>query len=125
MERVRGNIHINGRPAWTLYDTGSRNSYALSESVNGSPVITLRDPFRVRIGGGKYRLRKQAVISARIENKPVSFNAFIIDDLGNDEDGKKIQVLFGALDMRRFGIRPVPDKEKLDLSNYTRDFVEY
>ena len=108
-----------------LYDTGSRNSYAVPDSIRGLPVVALPEPFRVSLGGKKHSLHKQVAINAHIEKKPVIFNAFVIESIGKDEDGKDIQILFGALDMQRWGIRPVPDKEKLDLKHYSREFVEF
>jgi hypothetical protein len=39
-------------------------------------------------------------------------------------EGKPIEILFGALAMKQWGIRPVPDEEKLDLSHYPNEFAE-
>jgi hypothetical protein len=49
----------------------------------------------------------------------------VVDDLGRDEDGKEIEVILGALAMQQWGIRPIPDREKLDLSHYPEEFVEF
>jgi len=40
----------------------------------------------------------------------------VVKDIGKDEEGKPIEVLFGALAMQQWGIRPVPDEERLDLA---------
>ena len=45
--------------------------------------------------------------------------------IGQDEDGRVIDVLFGALPMQLWGIRLDPQNEVLDLSHFTRDFVEF
>ena len=42
-----------------------------------------------------------------------------------DEEGKPIEVLFGALAMQQWGIRRNPAEEKLDLSHYPKEFVEF
>jgi len=42
-----------------------------------------------------------------------------------DEDGKALEVLFGALAMQNWGIRLVLDKEKLDMTHYPKEFVEF
>ena len=42
-----------------------------------------------------------------------------------DEEGKPIEVLFGALAMKQWGIRLNPAEEKLDLSHYPKEFVEF
>jgi hypothetical protein len=38
----------------------------------------------------------------------------VIEDIGKDEDGKLIEILFGALAMQQWGIRLNPAEEKLD-----------
>jgi len=35
------------------------------------------------------------------------------------------QVLLGALAMQQWGIRPIPDEERLDMSHYTREFLKF
>jgi hypothetical protein len=49
----------------------------------------------------------------------------VIDEIGNDEDGNPIDVIFGELAMQQWGIRPIPDEEKLDMSHFTSEFVEF
>jgi len=49
----------------------------------------------------------------------------VVDEIGTDEDGRAIEILFGALAMRQWGIRLIPDEEKLDLSHYPDEFVEF
>ena len=49
----------------------------------------------------------------------------VVDEIGADEDGHPIEVLFGALAMQQWGIRPIPDQEKLDFSHYSEEFVEF
>ena len=49
----------------------------------------------------------------------------VIDEIGNDEDGTPIEILFGALAMQQWGIRLIPDEEKLDLTRYPEEFLEY
>jgi hypothetical protein len=40
-------------------------------------------------------------------------------------DGRRIEVLFGALAMQQWGIRRVPDEERLGLSHYPEEFIEF
>ena len=49
----------------------------------------------------------------------------MINDIGPDEEGKPIDILFGARAMQQWGIRAVPDEERLDLSHYPDEFVEF
>jgi len=48
----------------------------------------------------------------------------VIDEIRNDENGIRIEILFGALAMQQRGIRLIPEQEKLDLSHYPEEFVE-
>ena len=54
-----------------------------------------------------------AVLDAEVQGCKVSTHAMVIDEIGKDEDGRPIEVLFGALAMQQWGIRPVPDQETL------------
>jgi hypothetical protein len=49
----------------------------------------------------------------------------VIDNIGNDEDGVPIEILVGALAMQQWGIRLVPEEEKLDLTHYPKEFLEF
>jgi len=52
-------------------------------------------------------------------------HAMVVDEIGKDDEGKSIDVLFGALAMQQWGIRPIPDAERLDLTHYPKEFVEF
>lgn len=49
----------------------------------------------------------------------------VIDEIGEDEEGTSIDILFSALAMQQWGIRPIPDEEKLDLTHYPEEFLEF
>jgi len=42
-----------------------------------------------------------------------------------DENGNPIEILFGALAMQQWGIWLIPEQEKLDMSHYPEEFVEF
>ena len=56
---------------------------------------------------------------------PIRGHARVLDKIGIDEDGKRIDVLIGALTMQEWGIRPIPDEERLDMTHYPKEFVEF
>jgi hypothetical protein len=68
---------------------------------------------------------RTALLQAEIEGHLISTHAMVIDEIGTDEDGRHIEILFGALAMQQWGIRPVPDEERLDLTHYPEEFVEF
>jgi len=60
-----------------------------------------------------------------LEGLLVSTHARVRESIGSDEEGNPIDVVLGALAMQEWGIRPLPDEERLDLSRYPKEFVEY
>ena len=125
MGRVREHIEIDGRKCWTLFDTGARNTYVVPEVAALLVTSALQEPFRSSLGGTVKEAKQTAILEARVEGCRISTHAMVIDRIGNDEDGKPIDVLFGALAMQQWGIRPVPDTEKLDMSHYSKEFLEF
>jgi hypothetical protein len=85
----------------------------------------LPKPFRSALGGKVKKTTKGAFLNAQVQRHKVFTHALVIDEIGQDEDGKPIEVLFGALAMQQWGIRPVPDEERLDLTHYPKEFVEF
>lgn len=125
MGRIRQMIKIDGREFWTLFDTGARNSYVVQSVARLLKTSRTLHPFRSAIGGKVKETNTSALLEAEVEGRPVSTHAMVIDEIGNDEDGTPIEVLFGALAMQQWGVRPIPDEEKLDLSHYPEEFVEF
>jgi hypothetical protein len=77
------------------------------------------------LGGSTHEVTHVCLVQATIDDHPLEFQASVIDEIGPDEDGRVIDVLFGAIAMQLWGIRLDPQNEVLDLSHFTRDFVEF
>jgi len=118
-------IRVDGRDCWTLFDTGARNTYVVPAVAEVLVTSKALHPFRTAIGGEVKQADTTALLEAEVEGHPISTHAMVIDRIGDDEDGNPIEILFGALAMQQWGIRPVPDEEKLDLSHYPDEFVEF
>ena len=125
MGRVRQAIKINGRECWTLFDTGARNTYVVPTVAQLLTVCKSPHAFRSALGGRVRETHTTAVLQAEIGGRPISTHAMVIDEIGCDEEGRQIEVLLGALAMQQWGIRPIPDEERLDLSHYPEEFVEF
>jgi Aspartyl protease len=125
MGRVREHIKVDGHQYWTLFDTGARNTYIIPAVANDLMTKKMAAPFRTALGGEIKEARSSAILEAEVEGHRIATHALVIDEIGRDEDGKPIEVLFGALAMQQWGIRPIPDQEKLDLTHYPKEFVEY
>jgi hypothetical protein len=125
MGRVREHIEIKGRKFWTLFDTGARNT-CIARNVAAVLVTSkLTKPFPTALGGSVKKARESALLEGKIEGHHFTTHAMVLDEIGQDEDGKNIEILFGALAMQQWGIRPLPDEERLDLSHYTKEFLEF
>ena len=125
MGRVRRDIKVDGRQCWTLFDTGARNTYVVPSVAEHLATSKSAEPYRTAIGGEVKKTDTTAILQAEIEGLPISTHAMVIDEIGPDEDGRPIEILLGALAMQQWGIRPVPDEERLDLSRYPDEFVEF
>ena len=118
-------ITVDGKKCWTLFDSGARNTYVIpsvAEVLRTSPTPRT---IRTALGGDIKETNTEAILHAEIEGHPVSTYALVITEIGKDEEGKPIEVLFGALAMKQWGIRLNPAEEKLDLSHYPKEFVEF
>jgi hypothetical protein len=125
MGRIRRMIKVDGRKCWTLFDTGARNTYLIPAVARLLGKRKLAHAFRSAIGGKVRKSDTIAVLEAQVEGHPIATHAMVVDEIGTDEDGKPIEILFGALAMQQWGIRPIPDEERLDLSHYPREFIEF
>ena len=125
MGRIRQTINVNGLECCTLFDAGARNTYVTPSVAQILKTSKMADAFRSALGGEVKETRTSAILEAEIEGHAIATHALVIDEIGKDETGKPIQILFGALAMRQWGIRPVPDEDRLDLTNYPETFVEF
>ena len=125
MGRVRELIAVDGKQCWTLFDTGARNTYVIPAVAEALITAETPRPIRTALGGSIKEATRTALLQAEIEGRPISTHAMVVNEIGKDEDGRPIEILFGALAMQQWGIRPVPDEERLDLSHYPEEFVEF
>jgi hypothetical protein len=125
MGRIREYIRVDGKRFWTLFDTGARNTYVIPVVAAHLATAKLSTPFRSALGGKIRKAAKGAVLNAQVQGHKISTHALVVDEIGQDDEGKPIEILFGALAMQQWGIRPVPDEERLDLTHYPKEFVEF
>lgn len=125
MGRIREMIKVNEQDFWTLFDTGSRNTYIVPTVAALLTTSKVKKPFRSALGGKYREANETALLEAELEGRRISTHAMVIDEIGNDENGIPIEILFGALAMQQWGIRLIPEQEKLDLTYYPEEFVEF
>ena len=125
MGRVKENIEVKSKKFWTLFDTGARNTYVVPKVAALLSTSELAKPFKSHLGGSIKKAKRTALLEGTVEGCRVSTHAMVIDEIGKDEDGRPIEILFGALAMQQWGIHPIPEEEKLDMSHYSKEFVEF
>lgn len=125
MGRVFAESKIGKRNYWTLFDSGARNTYVTRRAARGLDLRKLPEAQIANMGGKAHRVNQVCLLFAEIEGHKVQVQARVVDSIGDDEDGRPIEVLFGALAMQEWGIKLDLQEEKLDWSRYTTDFVEY
>ncbi|MGH7960192.1 MAG: hypothetical protein ACRERD_00005, partial [Candidatus Binatia bacterium] len=102
-----------------------RNTYIVPAVASVLSTSETAHSIRTALGGAVQEIHKTALLEAEVEGLPISTHAMVIDHIGHDEEGKPIEILFGALAMQQWGIRLIPEQEKLDLSHYSTEFVEF
>ena len=125
MGRIRQMINVQGRDSWTLFDSGARKTYITPAVAAMLTTAQLEHPVPTALGGAHKEAKQAALLEAKIEGLPISTHALVLDRIGLDEEGKQIEVLFGALAMQEWGIRLNPPDEKLDMTHYPTEFVEF
>jgi hypothetical protein len=125
MGRIREYVKVNGKKYWALFDSGARNTYVVPEVASHLATTKLPKAFKSALGGTVKKTSKAALLVAQIEGRNVSTNALVVDTIGKDEENRPIEILFGALAMQQWGIRLVPAEERLDLTFYPKEFVEF
>jgi len=125
MGRIFQMIKVDGREFWTLFDTGAKNTYVVPAVARLMTRRKMAGVFRSAIGGKARKSDTMVLLEAKVQGHLIGTRALLVDDIGEDENGKPIEILFGALAMQEWGIRPIPDEERLDLTRYTRTFVEF
>ena len=103
-----------------------RSKHVCTSIGRGSFKISVPTPtVRTALGGSVKETNTATVLNAEIEGHPITTHALVIDEIGKDENGTPIEILFGALAMQQWGIPLIPDEERLDLSHYPQEFVEF
>jgi hypothetical protein len=125
MGRIRLDIEIDGRNCWTLFDSGARYSYITRDAAAGLGLQKLPQTRRSSLGGRVHDVDEVGLVLASVQGHALEFQASVVDQIGKDEDGRTIDVLFGAIAMQLWGIRLDMQNERLDFSHFATEFVEF
>ncbi len=125
MARIIKEIEIEGKKANALFDTGAVYTYVLGRYVVDSVKKTVREPYRVALGGRMIEIKELCLIGGSIEGLGFDTEAVPIDILGK-VDGYELDAIVGALTMEQWEIKLDPKTQALDLEGLRRrEFTEF
>jgi hypothetical protein len=125
MGRVFQEIEVEGQKFWTLFDIGSVNTYVISSVGQLLLGKTLSETRIAHFGGGTHQIKQYALLEGEVEEYKIDTEAYVVNEIGEDENDREIEILFGALAMQKWGIIINMKEEKLDFSHYPKEFVEF
>jgi hypothetical protein len=114
----------NNKSLHTLFDTGAVHNYVTSKAARGLSINRLPQPFTVGIGGKTRSIHEACFIYGELQGKRLFCWGLVVEELGLDEQ-EEIDMLLGAVEMQRWNIRIDPREERLDLSGFREEFIEY
>jgi hypothetical protein len=122
--RIIRQIEIEGKTATALFDTGSLHTYVAMRLLEGAPTRPLRRPYKVGLGGRTFEVKIHCSIQGAIDGLEFHTEVVPVDEIGM-VDGKKIDIIIGALTMEEWEIIPNLTEGTLDLTGLRRrEFTE-
>lgn len=101
------------------------HTYVSGRLLEGVPIRTLSQPYKVALGGRIIEVKEYCSIEGTIEGLVFHTEVIPIDEVGK-ADGQVVDVLIGALTMEEWEIIPNPRDGTLDLSGLRRrEFTEF
>ncbi|MBI1923568.1 hypothetical protein HYR99_04890 [Candidatus Poribacteria bacterium] len=125
MGRIRQHIDVDSQQCWALFDSGARNTYIVKDVAIHLPMFQLKQPQVVNLGGQPHHVFNDCRLECTIDGFQILTHARVLEEIGTDEDGNRIEILMGALTMQEWGIRLNMAEEKLDMSHYPKEFIEF
>jgi len=127
MGRIYEFVGVGGKQLNTLFDSGAVRSYITRKSAEDADlkIEKLKNAFRTGLGGQTQVVDEYCVVQGNIKGNPFFITSNVIEDLGTDERGEEIRLLFGATDMQVWNINLDLKKETIDVSKFRREFIEY
>ena len=124
MTRTFKEIEIEGKKAYSLFDTGSLRSYTWKEFA--SEVRRKTIPFKVGFGGRLYEADEVCLQICAIDGLEFDIEAHPVEEIGSDERGRRIDAIIGAIGMEKWGLIPDPKTGSIDLTTLRkREFIEF
>jgi hypothetical protein len=125
MGRIQLELDVDGKKCWTLFDSGARNSYITVEAAAGLSLLPVKGMRKSALGGREHQVTHVCHVPTSLDGHALEIPASVVDEIGPDENGRRIDILFGALAMQQWNVKLDVPNERLDLTHLTHDFVEF
>lgn len=125
MGRTYDTIISDNRSLHALFDTGAVHNYVTKKAARGLSISRLPEPFTVGIGGERKSIQEACFVYGELQGRRLFCWGLVVEELGLDEQNEEIDMLFGAIEMQRWNIKINPGEERLDLSGFREEFIEY
>jgi len=79
MGGVHEMIVVDGKQRWTLFDTGTRNTYVVPTAAESLVTSETPRPIRTAPRGSLKETTRTALLQAEVEGHPVSTHAMVVD----------------------------------------------
>lgn len=125
--RIYDTLVVNGASLHAIFDPGAQNSYITKSALTKLHLQPqpIGYTYRVGLGGKKQKIKEEASFLGKLHGFSLHLRPYLIDALGKSEEGKEIDLLFGILDMEKWGVELDIEHKKLDLSYLRKEFVEF
>lgn len=125
MGRIKASVRIDGQDYWALFDCGAINTYIVEDAASCLPTFGLEKPEHIALGGKTHNVTRKCRLTCLVEGYLIDVLARVLKEIGKDEEGRRIEVLIGALAMEEWGIILIPKQKRLDMTHYPKEFIEY
>ncbi len=99
MARRFKEMKMEGKEVFVLFDAGSLRSYVRKELASDIKRKTI--PFKVGLGGFSFEIDESCRLNCEIEGLEFDIEAHPIEGPGNDERGRQIDAVIGAIGMQK------------------------
>lgn len=123
--RVYEQVRIDGQRHIALFDSGARNTFVVPSVAALGVRMRLHPAHLVALGGRRRKVVEHCTVTGSLLGHRLFLDALVIPEIRRGDQGRSIEILVGALAMQLWGIELDLRHERLDLSNFSKEFVEF
>ena len=105
MGRIRLELDVDGKKCWALFDSGARNSCITAETAAGLSLLPVKGIRKSSLGGREHQVTHVCHVPTNLEGHALEIPTSVVDEIGPDENGRRIDILLGALAMQQWNVK--------------------